>query len=64
MNEEDTKCRRELFVVDPQDDMETIEKKKDRLLDDTYEWILDTEEYIAFTNWSGNKSPLPLCRLL
>jgi hypothetical protein len=36
MDEKDTKCRRELFVVDPQDDIETIEKKKDGLLDDAY----------------------------
>ena len=64
MDEEDTKCRRELFVVDPQDDMETIEKKKDGLLDNAYKWILATKEYAAFTGWSGNKSPLPPCRLL
>jgi hypothetical protein len=64
MDEEDTKCRRELFVVDPQDDMETIEKKKDGLLEDAYKWILATKEYAAFTDWSGEKSPLPPCRLL
>jgi hypothetical protein len=64
MDEEDTQCRRELFVVDPQDDIETIEKKKDELLDDAYRWILETKEYTAFTDWSGEESPLPPCRLL
>jgi hypothetical protein len=64
MDKEDTKCRRDLFVVDPQDDMETIEGRKDTLLDDAYKWILDTKEYAAFTNWSNDESPLPPCRLL
>lgn len=63
-DEEDTKCLCDLFVVDPQDDMETIEMKKDELLDDAYKWILDTKEYAAFTNWTNNKSSLSSCRLL
>jgi hypothetical protein len=37
----DDECLRELCVVDPQDDMDTIEMKKDKLLDDAYKWILD-----------------------
>lgn len=64
IDREDTKCLRDLFVVDPQDDMETIEMKKDKLLDDAYKWILDTEEYEAFTNWNNGKSSLPPSRLL
>jgi hypothetical protein len=64
MDEEDTKCLRDLFVVDPQDDMETIEMKKDKLLDDAYKWILDTKEYAAFANWSNDESSLTSCRLL
>ncbi|KAK4196451.1 hypothetical protein QBC40DRAFT_313587 [Triangularia verruculosa] len=43
-------CRRDLCVVDPQYDIERIEKSKDKLLDDVYKWILRTPEYIAFTN--------------
>lgn len=46
-------CRRDLRVVDPQDDMQRIEKDKDELLDDAYRWILDTTEYASFTNWDG-----------
>lgn len=34
----ETACRRDLRVVDPQHDMERIEKGKDKLLDDAYQW--------------------------
>ncbi|KAK4245655.1 vegetative incompatibility protein HET-E-1 [Corynascus novoguineensis] len=62
-DKEDVACLRDLFVVDPQDDMKNIERKKDDLLDEAYEWILDTREYAAFTNWYDDGS-LPSCRLL
>ncbi len=45
-------CRRDLRVVDPQHDMERIEKSKDKLLDDAYKWILRTPEYAVFINLS------------
>ncbi|KAK4233816.1 hypothetical protein C8A03DRAFT_38447 [Achaetomium macrosporum] len=57
-------CRRDLRVVDPQHDMERIEKSKDELLDDAYKWILRTQEYIAFTNWDDSGSDRPPRRLL
>ncbi|KAL2194361.1 hypothetical protein P885DRAFT_71427 [Corynascus similis CBS 632.67] len=57
-------CRRDLRVVDPQHDMERIEKSKDKLLDDAYKWILRTQEYTAFTNWDDSGSDRPLRRLL
>jgi hypothetical protein len=63
-DDEDAECLRGLFVVDPQDDMKKIEQNKDALLDEAYKWILDTEAYAAFTNWSENGSALPSCRLL
>ncbi len=43
-------CRRDLRVINPQHDIERIEKSKDKLLDDAYKWILRTLEYTAFTN--------------
>ncbi|KAI0388307.1 NACHT domain-containing protein [Xylariaceae sp. FL0594] len=52
-------CRRDLRVVDPQDDMERIEKNKDELLDNAYKWILRTPEYIAFTNWEDSERGCP-----
>jgi hypothetical protein len=63
-DDEDAKCLRDLFVVDPQNDIKKIEQKKDALLDEAYNWILDTEAYAAFTNWSENGSTLPSCCLL
>ncbi len=49
----DKKCLQDLFLVDPHDDMEKIESKKDKLLEGAYSWILSTEEYAAFTNWAS-----------
>ncbi|KAI0429169.1 hypothetical protein F5Y09DRAFT_342997 [Xylaria sp. FL1042] len=49
-------CRRDLRVVDPEDDMKRIENNKDELLDDAYDWIFDTPEYIMFTNWEYGRS--------
>ncbi|EAQ91099.1 hypothetical protein CHGG_03034 [Chaetomium globosum CBS 148.51] len=57
-------CRRDLRVVDPQHDMERIEKSKDELLDDAYKWILRTPEYTAFTSWDDSGSDRPPRRLL
>ena len=57
-------CCRDLRVVDPQHDMERIEKSKDELLDDAYQWILHTPEYEAFTNWDDSRSDRPPRRLL
>ncbi|KAL7917745.1 hypothetical protein ACQKWADRAFT_317118 [Trichoderma austrokoningii] len=52
-----TRCLRDLRVIDPQDDMNTIERKKDVLLDGACEWIFHREEYAAFTNWDESNSP-------
>ncbi|KAH0555896.1 hypothetical protein GP486_006161, partial [Trichoglossum hirsutum] len=63
MEDKNEKCLQDLFVVDPQDDMEKIERSKDILLDGAYKWILDTNEYAAFTNWNDG-SAQPSCRLM
>jgi hypothetical protein len=63
-DDKDAKCLQDLFVVDPQYDMDNIEKEKDILLDDAYKWILDTKEYVAFTNWGNHESVLPPYQLL
>ena len=64
IDDKDTECLRDLFVVDPQVHMKEIERNKDTLLDDAYKWILDTQEYATFTHWSNNGSALPSCRLM
>jgi hypothetical protein len=64
MDEKDKNCFKDLFLIDPQDDMDNIENKKDVLLDNAFRWILDTREYVAFTDWSNNTLDVSLCRLL
>ncbi|EHK47241.1 hypothetical protein TRIATDRAFT_217787 [Trichoderma atroviride IMI 206040] len=64
VDEKNKQCLRDLFVVDPQDDMKKIEKNKDALLSEANEWIFQTEEYQAFTDWSSVGSTSPSCRLL
>lgn len=54
LEDEDKKCLRDLRVVDPYVHMDEIEEKKDNLLGDAYKWILDTDEYGSFTDWSTN----------
>lgn len=61
---EESACLKDLYVVDPQYDIERIEKSKDDLLDDAYKWILRTPEYTAFTNWDDNSPGSSSGRLL
>jgi hypothetical protein len=60
----ETACRKDLRVVDPQHDMERIEKSKDKLLEDAYKWILGTKEYAAFTNWDDSRPDFSSSQLL
>jgi tRNA isopentenyl-2-thiomethyl-A-37 hydroxylase MiaE len=55
-------CLGQLFVVNPQDDMERIEDRKDKLLPDACDWILDTDNFAAFASWDEFDSSS--CRLL
>jgi hypothetical protein len=61
-DEKDAQCLRDLFIGDPQYDMKNIEKRKDDLLDDAFQWILHTEQYKAFANWGSDQTSS--CRLL
>jgi len=62
MDDEKQKCLHDLRVVTPQDDMTRIEKEKEELLNDAYDWIFKDEKYAAFTNW--DELGPPPCRLL
>jgi hypothetical protein len=57
IDHQDMVILRDLFVSDPQDDMSRIEMSKDSLIDDVYDWVLYSEEYAAFTNWSQTENP-------
>lgn len=61
---EDSNCRRDLRVVDPQDDMTRIESNKDVLLGDAYRWIFDTPEYKRFIDWETGEPACPQRRVL
>ncbi|GFF84756.1 vegetative incompatibility protein HET-E-1 [Aspergillus udagawae] len=63
-NAEDKECLQDLFAVDPQYDLKDIEERKDKLLDDAYDWVLSTDEYAAFTNWLNDGLNRPSCRVL
>ncbi|KJZ68649.1 hypothetical protein HIM_11961 [Hirsutella minnesotensis 3608] len=44
--------------------MKKIENKKDALLESTYEWIFDTEQYAGFTRWGDDGHDPDPSRLL
>jgi tRNA A37 threonylcarbamoyladenosine biosynthesis protein TsaE len=44
--------------------MESIEEKKDKLLEDAYKWIFYTQEYAAFTDWDDSGPDCSSNRLL
>lgn len=60
MDDQDARCLRDLYVVDPQGVMETIQGKNDRLLRAAFEWILRLKDFQVFTDWSNPAS----CRVL
>ena len=59
---ENNKCLQHLCIVNPQDAMSGIERKKESLVADVWKWILNERAYAAFQNWSkfNNQS----CKLL
>ena len=57
MDDKSIECLWELPVIDPQDDIKTIEWKKDKLFNEAYKWIFRRKEYAAFTNWDEPDSP-------
>jgi WD40 repeat protein len=61
-DKEVNKLLSDLCVVNPQDDVKRIENEKEELIEDSYKWILEDNNYKAFTNWAD--SDPPKCRLL
>jgi len=51
--------------MDPQDDMDLVQnEQKEKLFNGAHKWILDTNEYAAFTKWSIDEPVQPPSRLL
>ncbi|RHZ69153.1 hypothetical protein CDV55_102618 [Aspergillus turcosus] len=61
---EDRECLQDLFAVDPQYDLKDLEERKDKLLDDAYDWVLRTDGYATFINWLDDGRTRPSCRVL
>jgi hypothetical protein len=57
MDDKSQECLRQLYVINPQHDMETLEGKKEELLGDASKWIFERPEYKAFTDWDQPDSP-------
>lgn len=57
-NDNTAKCLSDLFLVDPQQSMEDLEQKKGGLLTTASDWILDTQEYAALTDWCDDSGRL------
>ncbi|KAJ6445186.1 LysM domain-containingprotein [Purpureocillium lavendulum] len=62
--ESDAQLLSDLRVVDPGHDMKRIENKKEALLDSTYKWVFDTEQFAEFTRWTDDRLGTGSSRLL
>ncbi|KAL7786975.1 hypothetical protein V8C37DRAFT_285865 [Trichoderma ceciliae] len=60
-NDQNNTCMKGLFVMDPQIQMNVLASGRG---DDTCIWLLQTEEFEAFTDWRNAESDTPSCRLL
>ncbi|GAO15542.1 hypothetical protein UVI_02020480 [Ustilaginoidea virens] len=51
-DDKDSACLRDLFLVDPMRELERLERRKDKLIDIAFSWVLGTEEFASFSNWT------------
>jgi hypothetical protein len=54
---EDRQCLRDLRLIDPRDQIEDIKDREDTLVEDSYKWVLATDEYRNFVDWEDPTSP-------
>lgn len=59
-SEENLKLLHELYVADPEAEMQLLENRKDKILDEAFDWILETKEYKALVSWEEEEE----CRML
>ena len=60
VSQEDHALLQELYVADPEVQMQLLEDRKDKIISEAFSWILDTEQYQAFTSWEAGQQ----CRML
>ncbi|KAK2593122.1 hypothetical protein QQS21_009171 [Conoideocrella luteorostrata] len=50
-DDKDSACLRDLFLVDPMQELDRLERKKDKLIDIAFSWVMGTKEFSSFSNW-------------
>jgi NACHT domain/N-terminal domain of NWD NACHT-NTPase len=58
--EDDKRCLQNMQVLDPWSEIKEIESRKDDLIRESFEWVLDTKEFKKFTHWQSTDN----CKLL
>ncbi|EPE09083.1 nacht and wd40 domain protein [Ophiostoma piceae UAMH 11346] len=58
--EADRALLQELYVADPEVEMQLLEDRKDKIMSEAFSWILDRKEYQAFASWKAGQQ----CRML
>ena len=53
-DDKDSACLRDLFLIDPMQELVRLERKKDALIDMAFSWVMGTHEYSSFANWNSN----------
>lgn len=56
--DEDKEIMKALFVIDPENIMEWLESKKDKLLDAAFQWVLEDPGFVGFTDWENDDNRL------
>jgi hypothetical protein len=60
LEKDDDECLQHLRVTDPWSEIDRIEKRKDLLFLDSFQWILQTTHFKGFAEWANPKSPRTL----
>jgi hypothetical protein len=54
---EERECLRGLFGIDPRKQIQALKDQKDPLVDDSFKWVLATDEYKSFVDWENPAAP-------
>ena len=52
----DEELLRDCYVTDMDDDIRSLQARKDKLLPESYKWVLETQTYKSFTNWDNGSA--------
>ncbi|CAG8379600.1 unnamed protein product [Penicillium salamii] len=54
---EDKQCMKDLYITNPEAQIEKIKMTRGSPIEKIYDWIFDTKEYERFKNWEDPNSP-------